>query len=66
MDITVIEISNLADLPKAACREYAGIPAPEATTAFQKTGQKAGAVYQFGKRLFVFAIENKNGIANDQ
>lgn len=60
----VIEISNLAELPKAMCREYAGIPAPEAVAAFQKTGQKPGVIYQYGKRLFVFA-ENKNGIAND-
>jgi hypothetical protein len=64
MNIEVVEISSPSKLPKSACREYAGIPASEAVTAFQKTGQTPGAIYQYGERLFVFAIENKNGIGH--
>jgi hypothetical protein len=54
--ISIVQISSPSELPKATCREYAGVPASEAVTAFQRTGQIPGAIYQYGKRLFVFAI----------
>jgi len=61
MNVEVVEISSPSELPKATCREYAGVPTSEAIAAFQKTGQTPGAIFQYGKRLFVFAIEDKTG-----